>query len=161
VFVILVLYNTLEDYIIARNPTAWERLTARLRAAKLDRDLAAGASPDGTAPLALRAQKLMRLSARIDLARSLQRVLDDASQPAPIYTARAGGPQYRARVSGAASELHALIERLLTPGLLPIRGLAEAYLLLTEGSGPLYSPNGDLRAAAHNALQALDPLNNL
>ena len=51
-----------------------------MRASRLDRDLAHGASPDATVALALRAQMLVRTRARRDLARSAQRILAEATQ---------------------------------------------------------------------------------
>ncbi|MBS1891999.1 MAG: hypothetical protein JST59_11945 [Actinobacteria bacterium] len=46
-------------------------------------------------------------------------------------------------------------------GHLPIsaQGAAKTNILLTDGSGPLYNPDGnpDLKTAAHRALAALEP----
>src|SRR6266480_1655264 len=56
-----------------------DRLLVRLRASRLDSDLASGASPDATVALSLRARALVRMPARRDLARSAQRILAAAA----------------------------------------------------------------------------------
>src|SRR6266516_3613208 len=77
-----------------------DRLLVRLRAFRLDRDLAAGASPDATVPLALRAQTLVAMPARgVAQARAL--LADGAS---PIYH-RASRDDLRARLLAAAEAL--------------------------------------------------------
>ena len=60
----------------------WDRLWARLRAFRLDSDLAAGASPEASVALALRAQLLTRTRYRRGLAAGADRVLATAMQPA-------------------------------------------------------------------------------
>jgi hypothetical protein len=156
----LVLCDKVDDCITTRDATAWERIVARLHAAKLDRDLAAGASPDSTAPLAIRAQALVRLSQRRDLARGLQRVLAEANQPARDHSRWGVVPVRRERVRDASAEFQALIDHLLAPCPLPARGLAQVRVLLSDGSGPLYYPGSpaDLRSTVHKAVEALEPL---
>src|SRR5271170_4794323 len=68
---------------IARTARPWDRVAVRLRAFSLDRDLAAGASPDASVTLALRAQMLVRPRYRRELARSVRRVLMAATQSPP------------------------------------------------------------------------------
>jgi hypothetical protein len=53
----------------------WHRLLARSRAARLDRELADGKSPEASATLAARAMQLTATNFRRDLAASLQRIL--------------------------------------------------------------------------------------
>src|SRR5260370_28752116 len=81
------------DCPVARPVRPWDRLLARLRASRLDRDLADGASPDATVALALRAQRLGRPRTRRDVARGAQRVLAAATQAPPPHRtpARAAG----------------------------------------------------------------------
>src|SRR5258708_30899598 len=83
------------DCPVARPVRLWDRLLARLRASRLDRDLADGASPDATVALALRAQRLVRPRTRRDVARGAQRVPAAATQaPAAHPTpAPAAGPR--------------------------------------------------------------------
>ncbi len=53
----------------------WHRLLAPCLAARLDRDLAGGASPESSALLAVRAMRLTSMTFRRELAASLRRVL--------------------------------------------------------------------------------------
>ena len=55
----LILLDDLERCVATRPATPGERVAARVRATRLDRDLAAGVSPDSSAALALRAQVLL------------------------------------------------------------------------------------------------------
>jgi len=150
-----------------------DRLMVRVRASRLDRELAAGASPDATVALALRAQMLVQMRTRRGMARGAQRILERAMRapaaglpPAPA----AGGlrmpaagvlqvPVCRDRVRDSAEELGDLIRRLLGGGPVAARGVALASALLTDGSGPLYrrSNADDLQARIREALSALGP----
>jgi hypothetical protein len=161
------------DCPIARPARLWDRLMVRVRASRLDRELAAGASPDATVPLALRAQILVRARTRRGMARGAQRVLERAmrapaadrppSSAAGRLMTPAGGlvqvPVCRDRVRDAAEDLGDLIRRLLGGGAVGARGVALAGVLLSDGSGPLYhrSSAGDLRARVREAVDALDP----
>jgi hypothetical protein len=93
----------------------------------------------------------------------MQRVLATATQrPA---AARLPAPVNRAPVAACAAELNELISRLLGPGPVSARGVAQARLLLTDAGGPLYrvgrhAGTADLRVRvcdAAGALSALDP----
>ena len=62
----------------------WHTMLARSRAARLDRELAGGASPEASATLAARAMALTSMKFRRDLAASLQRMLATAGEPAAM-----------------------------------------------------------------------------
>ena len=153
------------DCPVARPARPWDRLLARLRASRLDRDLADGASPDATVALALRAQRLVRPRTRRDVARGAQRVLAAATQaPAADRTrARAAGrlrvPICRDRVSNSSEELADLIRSLLAAGPAAARGVALASVLISDGSGALYHRGSadDVQARIREAVNALDP----
>jgi hypothetical protein len=161
------------DCPVARSARLWDRLMVRVRASRLDRELAAGASPDATVVLALRAQMLVRARTRHDMARGAQRVLERAMRapaadrpPAPAagrLLMPAGGllqvPVCRDRVRDSAEDLGDLIRRLLGGGPVAARGVALASVLLSDGSGPLYRRYSadDLRARVREAVDALDP----
>ena len=66
----------------------WQRLLARGAAARLDRALAEGASPEESASLAARAMRLTSTEFRRDLAASLRRILVAAGEPALPVAAR-------------------------------------------------------------------------
>jgi hypothetical protein len=157
---------------IARPARPWDRLVVRVRASRLDSDLAGGASPDATVPLALRAQMLVRARTRRDLALGAQQILATATQvpaagrtqvPAAGRTqvpaaGRTRVPVCRDRVRDSSEELGDLIRRLLAGGPVAARGVALASVLLTDGSGPLYhrASADDVRARVREAVDALD-----
>jgi hypothetical protein len=133
----------------------WDRLWARLCAFRLDSDLAAGASPEASVALALRAQMLVRTRHRRDLAAAVNRVLALATLPSGPSRPRV--PVCRDRVRECSGEFDALIRRLRAPGPVPAQGMAMVRVLLTDAGGPLYHrPNaGDLRAQVRDAADAL------
>ena len=135
----------------------WDRLLTRLRAARLDGDLAAGASPDATVGLSLRARMLVRMQARRRLARAVQRVLAEAALgPAAD---RLPVPVCRDRIEGCSAELLDLTRRLLATGPVSAQGVAQAKALLTNASSPIYhrASRDDLRARFLAAADALTP----
>jgi hypothetical protein len=108
-----------------------DRLGARLRAARLDHELAAGRPPEWSRLHAARAEYLVALPFREALADSWERILRS-----PAVRVRPLG----ARVAAAEPSIRLLIERLRAPLPVPARGVALASVLLTDGTGPLYSP---------------------
>jgi hypothetical protein len=140
---------------VASTARPWDRLLVRLRAFRLDKDLADGASPEASAALALRAQLLVHPRHRRDLARSLRRVLTTAKR-SPLGS-RLPVPVCRDRVRDCEGEFGELIGRLQAAGPVPARGVAMAGLLLADASGPLYhraSPD-DLGVRVREAANAL------
>jgi hypothetical protein len=171
------------DCPVATSASPWNRLMARVRASRLDGDLAGGALPDATVALALRAQTLIAPRTRREVAEGARRLLATAMQ-APVTGSSqepaAGGQQVPAarrlrtpstrplsvpvcgdRVRESAEELGDLIRRLLADAPVAARGVALASELLSDGSGPLYhrANADDVRARVREALDALDPLN--
>jgi hypothetical protein len=155
--VILIPQSSENAVLIARRARVREWLASRLGAPRLDVELARGVPPEARAALALRAQTLGERRTRQALARSLRRVLDDARQGS--RPRRGQIATLRADVLAAADQLERLIERLLEPGIVAARGLAQVRVLLTDGGGPLYfrGASQDLRAAAARALTQLEP----
>lgn len=141
----------------------WHRLLARSRAARLDRELADGASPEASASLAARAMRLTSTKFRRDLAMSLQRILAAAGEPSGVlqsYAVAAAPPRVpvrRERISQSAPRLAALASRLVEPGPVPARGVAMVSQLLADGTGPLYhvASGEDLGAIIARAAHAL------
>jgi hypothetical protein len=155
----VLLLGDVDDAVIAREATRREWVLARLHGARLDHELACGASPEASAEIALRAQYLVRPQTRRMLAQTLRRILAEAARgrtapvgPLPLPTRR--------RVVAARRELETLIERLLAPCPVPACGVAKVRVLVTEGCGPLYHPAGpgDLRTCLVEAANALEPL---
>jgi hypothetical protein len=156
----LLLLDEDTDALVVRSARPWERVVAGLRTHHLDEELARGASPEATAPLALRAQTLARETFRRDLARSARQILAEAERPGPAWPVlgrRPAIPVCRERVRAAAPELTELIDRLQLPGPVPVRGVAQVSVLLGDGNGPLYhrGSEDDLRARLTEAAGAL------
>jgi hypothetical protein len=139
-----------------RRVRARDRLAARWHYASLDRELAAGASPDGDPARALRAHRLVGARARRDLVLAIERILREASGPAPRRTAEA--PICRRNVREAQGQLQRLADRLAA-GPVDARGVALAQALLTDSAGPLYSwvASTSVLSLAEQATIALEP----
>jgi hypothetical protein len=127
----------------------WHRMLARCTAARLDRELAAGTSPEASARLAARAMLLTSINFRRDLAASVHRILAAAGEPAagqpaavtPARTEAAHPPRIplnRSRICQAARPLARLAGQLAKSGPVPVQGVAMISLLLADGMGPLY-----------------------
>lgn len=110
-----------------------ERLSLRLQARRLDRALAAGASPDASEELTLRAHALVRADTRNEVAASLSRLAQgDGQRP-------------------LRRDLERVATRLLDPGPVAPRGVALALELLSDGAAPLSG------ARLRTLLEALEP----
>ena len=151
--------------LVLRRVWPWQRMLACSRAGRLDRELAAGTSPEASAVLAARAARLTSTEFRRDLAASLRRIVVAAGEPAlpvaarsPLVAARTPRvPLRSARISQSAPLLADLASRLLEPGPVPVAGVAMVTELLADGSGPLYrdAATDDLAALAARAAAAL------
>jgi hypothetical protein len=124
---------------IAGPPRIRDRLAARVLARRLDWELANGADSEQSAALALRAHRLTSLSRRRLVANSLWRLLNSGRVDAESRT-----------------EVTRLAHALAQPGPVAPRGAARAWLLLTDGTSPLYGP-GNLRGSAASAMRQLTP----
>jgi hypothetical protein len=154
-----------EGRMTVRKLWPWERVLARGQAARLDRELAEGASPEANATLAARAARLTSTEFRRDLAASLRRILAAAGEAGQAADARAPlgparpirVPVHATRVSQSAPLLAELASRLLEPGPVPASGVAMVARLLADGAGPLYreAARDDLGAVAEQAAAAL------
>jgi hypothetical protein len=122
---------------IAPPPRIRDRLAARLFARRLDWALANGADSEQTSALALRARRLTSLPRRRTIARALQRLVESGRVDAE---------------SGV--EVTALAHTLAQAGPVDPRGAARAWLLVTDGTSPLYG-RGNLRGYAASATRQL------
>ena len=147
--------------LVARDATWGERLTARLRARKLDREIASGACPDSDAVLTLRALVLVGPQMRYDLAGRVTKLLEDASAPAR-RPSRARVAVRSTEVAAAEVALRRLVCRLITPGPVSAQGVAAMHVMLTDGAGPLYHPGSPVgvREAVEKILLTLGPADN-
>jgi hypothetical protein len=149
--------------LITGNPLAMrpsrvtDRLLARTLGASLDRQLAAGRAPESSPLLAARAQRIVSIRSRRQLARNWENLLRAAR--------RTHGPYYPAlpissdQIIAAEPAVRELVLRMTAPLPVPARGVAMAGVLLTDALGPVYSRRSPdtLAAALEAAIAQLDP----
>ena len=117
-----------------------DRIGARLRAERLDAELAGGASPEASVALSLRARELTSMCSRRAFARSLRRIVARAVTPPAVVPLVV--PARRPPVLDASSQLERLAQALLGRGPVSVRGVALTKVLLSQGAGPLYGRRG-------------------
>jgi hypothetical protein len=154
---VLVADGLAEGFVHAERPSLRDRLTARWYPRRLDRALAGGVPPEANTALALRAQELTELERRRSIAGAIRRVIREAREGALLAPARIRPD--RRRVAAASAELSALADTLAEPGPVAATGVAQAWILLTDGTGPLYNPYSrtSLCAGAARAARELRP----
>lgn len=143
------------DLMVTGCPRLSDRLKASLHSHQLDRALASGVPVESTPALALRARRLTAISDRRAKAATYRRVLREASEEVPRSYVRVR-PR-RERVVAATPALSRLAEALAAPGPVAARGAAQASLLLTDGTGPLYNSANET-SLERSALRALAEL---
>jgi hypothetical protein len=136
------------------------RVRTVLHAGALDRRIGDGARPSSDPALAARSARLVRCSTRMEVADALASACAAAHDPAN-RRALSAVPLAATDVVAAQPELDALIARLRAPEPVLPQGVALAYELLVDGSGPLYarqhSDGGEaLARAAVRATVALE-----
>jgi hypothetical protein len=145
------------EAVAVERPRMRDRLAAQWRARRLDRALARGVSPETSAPLALRARRLTEPDRRWSIAGALRRIVRDSEEG---RRRRLGRVMPNPRIVAAArDELNELADTLDDPGPVAAHGVAQAWLLLTDGTGPLYNPHTSelLPARAAQAARELRP----
>ena len=154
---VLVSDTVLNGPIHAERPTLRARLTARWHPRRLDLALAGGVPPEASTSLALRARQLTELKRRESIAVAIRQLLREAREGAPFARGRIRPD--RSRLAAAGDELTALADTLAEPGPVAAIGVAQAWILLTDGTGPLYNPycRTNLRAGAARAARELRP----
>jgi hypothetical protein len=138
-------------------PRTANGLLLRLNAGRLDADLAAGCSPESTPRHEARARHLVDPQMRNALASSWEHLLAVTARQTRGLSGRA--PLQRERVHRAEREIRDLIAALRTTGPIPVRGVAIATTLLTDGCGPVYNRNApnELTAMLDLAIEQMDP----
>jgi hypothetical protein len=144
------------ECVIPAAARARTRLWTRLHRSRLDHALAAGASPDSSAPLSLRASELIGTHARTELARRLRRLVDDARSP--LGPLSPGVPMCRRKVFASRAFLYALADRLESSEPVAARGVAQLRLLVTGAVGPIHDRPiaDDLEPALQQAQHSLE-----
>ena len=139
----------------------WRRVrvsaVVRWQGARLDRELAAGISPQACEAHALRARRITGRRSRASVAGGLERVLRSATDAAPGLTAAVR--PHRREVLAARTVIEALERRLRAPEPVSARGMAMLGGLLTAGTSPLYRPDepGALGSQLRAAAAVLEP----
>ncbi|MBV8713159.1 MAG: hypothetical protein JOY56_15325 [Solirubrobacterales bacterium] len=153
----VLLAGGVDGLVVARRSRLRDRLVARMRRRRLDRALAEGTPPEASAALALRAQRLTEPDQRSSMAGALRRILREAQEGQRPTLGRI--MPSRARIKSAREELTQLADTLEDPGPVAAGGAAQAWILLTDGTGPLYNPASrtTLRAGAARAVRELRP----
>jgi len=135
-------------------PSLVSRLTARLRAGRLDRLIAVGVpAPAGGAQAAHEA-RLVSMAEREAIARSLRTAVADARGRGLLMSSRV--PLHVPNITAAADMIDAVTLRLHSPRPVSARGMARLRQILSDGTGPMYRyGRGDLRGRVGAALAAL------
>ncbi|HEY2651674.1 MAG TPA: hypothetical protein VGI50_07125 [Solirubrobacteraceae bacterium] len=119
-----------------RHPLA--PVLAHLRAWRLDRQLAAGVESWRSPVHAARARQLTSNRTRRMLARSLERLVEQAEKPTSLHRAAVVQPS-RAGVREARPLILTLASRLRGNAPVGARGMAALKDLLTDAAGPIYT----------------------
>ena len=135
-------------------PSLSSRLAARLRAGRLDRLLAVGVPAAAGSALAAHEARLMSVTEREAVARSLRRAVADANGRGVLLSSRV--PLHTPNIKAAEDLIDAITLRLHSPRPVSARGMARLRQILADGAGPLYRfGRGDLNGRLGAALAAL------
>ncbi|MBV9917387.1 MAG: hypothetical protein JO153_12865 [Solirubrobacterales bacterium] len=145
-----------EHLVVAARPRFRDRIAARLASHRLDLALAAGVPAETSPALALRARQLRDFEERRALAGSIRRLVGQAEPGRPHSSARII-PSV-GHVTAARDALGTLADALADPRPVRVRGVAQARLLLTDATWPLYNPRCErtLRTQARVATENLE-----
>jgi hypothetical protein len=133
-----------------------DTLLARVKAGSLDAQLASGRPPEQTRLLTVRAAKLVTSPSREALAAWWVEVVSRALHQQQPTATRV--PVSSARILAAEAAIRDLVDALQSPEPVAARGVAEARLLLRDGTGPVYNTRSsrDLATAVRVAFQHLE-----
>ena len=131
-------------------------MLARLLAPWLDARLARGGAPGSGRLLAARAADLVGHVQRRALADAWDALLVRAAQPGSPVDPRV--PLAHEDIRAASGEIAELAAALRAPSMVDARDVARARILLTDGTGPLYDRDSDLRLQVALLVAALAPL---
>jgi hypothetical protein len=135
-------------------PSMAARLSARFRAARLDRLIAVGVPARAASAQAAHEARLTSRAERDAIARSLRTTVADARGRGVLSSSRL--PLHVPNITAAADVIGAVTLRLDSPLPVSARGMARLRLILSDGAGPLYRyGRGDLRGRLGAALAAL------
>jgi hypothetical protein len=121
-----------------------DNLSVRLRARKLDAQLAGGTPPEKSRQLAVRAAMLTSPGSRELLAVCWERLVEAARLPVRAFDPHV--PVASAQIKAAEGDIARLVQALRAPAPVAARGMAVATDLLQDGGGPVYN------ASSHHSL---------
>jgi hypothetical protein len=141
--------------LVTRRIRVRDRMRARFRAFSLDQAIAAGAPPDRDAALTLRARKLISERTRSELGSALECASADVDPHPSVVRVSASSRT----VDDARDLIAQLARRLLAPVPVEPRGVAQARLLLSDGTSPLFwsRRSAESRERIEQVLAALEP----
>jgi hypothetical protein len=128
--------------LVARANRRWVRAVVRVLGSSLDAQLAQGRPPESNRFLAARAQFLVSPAGREALGQNWVNLLERAGQSPPPRSPRVR-PNRRTLASCEAG-IREMLALLARPLPISVRGAAMASVLLSDGTGPLYRPQGTL-----------------
>jgi hypothetical protein len=138
----------------APRPSLAARVTARLRAHQLDRQLAVGVPAQAGSALAVHQARLTSVAEREAVARMLRQAMRDAHEGGEPLSSRI--PVHRTNIVAAEDLIDAITLRLHSPRPVSARGMARLRVILSDGSGPMYRyGRGDLSGRLGAALAEL------
>jgi hypothetical protein len=137
-----------------RRPSLAARVTARLRAYHLDRQLAVGVPAPAGSALAVHQARLTSDAEREAIARTLRQAVHDAHAGLSPFSSRI--PLHPTNIAAAQDLIDAITLRLHSPRSVSARGMARVRLVLSDGCGPMYRfGRGDLSGRLGAALAEL------
>ena len=131
----------------ARREGYFTRLRVRARRVGLDRRLAAGEDPRTEIDLRLRADELTRSENRDRIALVIERTFTEAAGPPPPFSSQV--PLARTAIVACTPRLRAIAGRLRSDHFVAAKGVAQATMLVREGTSPLYSTSTSEDALRH------------
>jgi hypothetical protein len=138
----------------ARRPSLAARVTARLRAYQLDRQLAVGVPAPAGSALAVHQARLTSVAEREAIARALRLAVRDARTGATLRSSRI--PVDPSNIAAAEDLIDAITLRLHAPRPVSARGMARLRVVMSDGCGPMYRyGRGDLSGRLGAALAEL------
>jgi hypothetical protein len=138
----------------APRPSLSARVTARLRAHRLDRQLAVGVPAAAGSALAVHQARLTSVAEREAVARTLRRAVTEVHAGGGPMSSRVG--LHTTNIAAAEDVIDAITLRLHSPRPVNARGMARLRAVLSDGCGPMYRyGRGDLSGRLGAALAAL------
>jgi hypothetical protein len=138
-------------------PSLAARVTARMRAYRLDRQLAVGVPAPAGSALAVHQSRLTSVAEREAVARALRQAVHDARAAQAASTPLSSRiPAHSTNIEAAEDLIDAITLRLHSPRPVSARGMARLRVVLSDGCGPMYRfGRGDLNGRLGAALAEL------